>query len=341
MARTMASRILAALCAPLACWMLAAATLETQEPAGGAREAAVRWLDALDATQRSRCSFALDDAARMDWGYTPRRRAGLRVGGLSELQQTRLDELLGSVLEGSALRQLQQIRELERVLFKLESRPDAPATWRDFDDYYVCVFGDPRSEQPWSWRFEGHHISLSVAAVGNTVVGVTPLFLGANPARHESDAGGELRVLALEEDLARELFTSLDERQRAKAQLSSELTGDILGVPGKAPPDGEDGILAVDLSEEQRARLRELVELFARRLRANARERALQRLDRDLERARFVWIGSGDPRERCYWRVTAGEAVFEFDNSQPGANHVHTLWRDRGADFGGPDLEAR
>lgn len=341
MAFTMPSRILAALCAPLACWMLAAATVETQEPAGGAREALVRWLDALDETQRSRCSLALDDEARKDWNYTPRKRAGLRVGGLGELQQTRLDELLGSVLDSAALGQLQQIRELERVLFELESRPDAPASWRDFDEYYVCVFGDPRSEQPWSWRFEGHHVSLTVSAVGNTVVGVTPLFLGANPARHVAGTGGELRVLAQEEDLARGLFESLDERQRAKARLEHELTGDILGRPGSAPPEGKLGILAKDLTEEQRSRLRELVELFARRLRGSARERALAQLDRELERARFVWIGGSGPDERCYWRVNAGSAVFEFDNSQPGANHVHTLWRDSGADFGGSDLDAR
>ena len=30
----------------------------------------------------------------------------------------------------------------------------------------------------------------------------------------------------------------------------------------------------------------------------------------------------------------------EYDNTQRGVNHVHTVWRDLGADFGGDVLAA-
>jgi hypothetical protein len=341
MAFTMATRTRFALLAPLACLCIAAATLESQEPAGAARAAAARWLDALDATQRAACLHALDSDARLDWHYTPRKRPGVRIGGLTEMQRERLKELLGSVFDDAALHKLEQIRELERVLFELESRPGAAASWRDADDYHVAVFGDPREQERWSWRFEGHHISLTVAGIGETVVGVTPQFLGANPARAVTGSGAGVRVLEREEELARELLGSLDEAQRAKAVVAAELSGDIHSTPGQSVvAAGKLGLGARDMNEDQRALVRGLVELFAGRLRLPFGDPRSARLFDGLEAARFVWIGSGEPGERCYWRLHVASSVFEFDNSQPGANHVHTLWRDADSDFGGAALEA-
>lgn len=333
MASNMISRILAAALAGLICWSVAAATLAIQTPQDHARATLVRWLDSLDETQRSRCLHAWDDPARRDWGYTPRQRVGVRVAGLGELAGERLNELLGSVLDPATLHTLEEIRSLERVLHERESKPGAPATWRDYDAYYLSVFGDPRSQEHWGWRFEGHHISINVTGRAERVLSVTPQFLGANPARSESGTGGERRPLAREEDLARELFSSLDEDQLAKARSSEELTGDILGRPGVAPP-GPAGLGAAHLKPPQRALLAELVELFARRLSGAARERELERLRSGLDQATLTWTGSLAPRERCYWRVNVGAIALEFDNSQPDANHVHTLWREHGADFG-------
>jgi hypothetical protein len=340
MANHMASRILALCVAPLVCLGLAAATLEAQAPPDVVRRAAVRWLDALDAEQRSRALTAFDGEARFDWGYTPRARSGLRIGGASELQRERLAELLGAVFDDATLAQFEQIRELERVLFERESRPGAPATWRDYDEYYVTLFGDPRSEERWGWRFEGHHISLNVTALGERVVGVTPLFLGASPARSVGSNGADVRPLGEEERVGRELFESLDEAQRERVGAGQQLPGDILAQPGRETPEPK-GLRAAELKDEQRARLAALVELFARRLRGNARDERLAALREGLEGARLVWVGSAAPGERCYWRVHVGGNVFEYDDSVPAGNHVHTLWRDAGADFGGSAVRAR
>jgi hypothetical protein len=341
MAFAMATRTLFALLAPLACLCVAAATLESQAPADAARSAAARFLDALDAKQRGEALHPLDSEARLDWHYTPRKRPGVRLGGLTELQRERLMELLASVFDDAALHKLDQIRELERVLFELESRPGAEASWRDADDYHVSVFGDPREQERWSWRFEGHHISLTVAGIGATVVGVTPQFLGANPARVEEGQSAGLRVLEREEDFARELLESLDEAQRAKALVAGELSGDIHSKPGQSVVSaGKSGLGAADMTDEQRALVRRIVELFAGRLRAAPGDPRLAALSEGVATARFVWMGSSEPGERCYWRLHVASSVLEFDNSQPGANHVHTLWRDAESDFGGSALNA-
>jgi hypothetical protein len=44
------------------------------------------------------------------------------------------------------------------------------------------LFGEPGEDAPWAWRFEGHHISLSIAVVPGEGLTVTPTFLGADPA---------------------------------------------------------------------------------------------------------------------------------------------------------------
>ena len=48
----------------------------------------------------------------------------------------------------------------------------------------------------------------------------------------------------------------------------------------------------------------------------------------------FAWAGGLERGEPHYYRVQAGNFVLEYDNVQNGANHVHSVWRDFGHDFG-------
>ena len=56
------------------------------------------------------------------------------------------------------------------------------------------------------------------------------------------------------------------------------------------------------------------------------------------------WPSAGpaasQPGEPHYYRVQGGTLLAEYDNTQRGVNHVHTVWRDLGADFGGDVLAA-
>jgi hypothetical protein len=40
------------------------------------------------------------------------------------------------------------------------------------------------------------------------------------------------------------------------------------------------------------------------------------------------------PGEAYYFRVHGPATLVEHDNTQNGANHIHSVWRDLGADFG-------
>jgi hypothetical protein len=48
----------------------------------------------------------------------------------------------------------------------------------------------------------------------------------------------------------------------------------------------------------------------------------------------FAWAGSVDRASPHYYRVQAPSFLIEFDNTQNGANHIHSVWRDFTNDFG-------
>ena len=104
--------------------------------------------------------------------------------------------------------------------------------------------------------------------------------------------------------------------------------GDGLGWPT--------GLPATALRPHQMMLLRSLAAVYVNRLAADLAEPLLARLDGDLSAFCFAWAGptataGGQPR---YYRLEGPRFLVEFDNRQNGANHVHSVWRDPGGDFG-------
>jgi GNAT superfamily N-acetyltransferase len=54
----------------------------------------------------------------------------------------------------------------------------------------------------------------------------------------------------------------------------------------------------------------------------------------DLDGLRFAWIGGTKKGEPHYYRIQTSDFLFEFDNVQGNANHIHEVWRSRAGDFG-------
>lgn len=44
--------------------------------------------------------------------------------------------------------------------------------------------------------------------------------------------------------------------------------------------------------------------------------------------------GQAEPGAPHYYRVQGPQLLLEWDNTQRGANHAHSVWRDPEADFG-------
>jgi hypothetical protein len=145
---------------------------------GQMRSAAVALLSALDEEQRRLAAQPFTDHAARRWlEYRPRHRPGACIAELSVAGRKAAHRLLATGLSEHAYAQAMGIVALEEVLDRRENWQRG----RHSGDYWVNLFGDPAGDQPWSWRFEGHHLSVTMT-VAQDEVSPAPVFLGANPA---------------------------------------------------------------------------------------------------------------------------------------------------------------
>jgi hypothetical protein len=305
-------------------------------------EAALSFLAALPDVQLRRAMIAFDDAARSDWHYVPRERPGVRLGDLDEKARAAAQGLFSAALSAKGLAKLEGVLALEALLRELASAGGrTPPSWRDPGNYYLCLFGDPGADDPWGWRIEGHHLSLSFTSAGGGFA-LTPHFIGAEPTRADVPGRAGLRVLGAEEDLALELLESLDDAQRALALRPEDPPEDILFGPAGDPFAIEPaGIAAPQLEPKQRALLERLVGEVIGNLEPELAAAARQRLDAEgLDSLHFVWLGARSIEEPHYWRVQGERSVIELDNVQSGGHHAHLVWRDLERDFGGDLLRS-
>jgi hypothetical protein len=305
-------------------------------------EAAARWLASLDPAQRAKAAFGFpDDAERTRWYYTPTERGGLPLAEMGPTQQRLAHRLVASGLSEAGYATAATIMGLENVLDAKEGwrrgydGRTVPHRGRDPQLYFVSVFGDPGAG-PWGWRVGGHHVALNWTLAGDGRLSASPLFFGANPALTRLVGPGVLRPLAGEEDLGRALLASLAPDQRAKAVVSEVAPDDILERNrSRVEPGQPDGLPATGMLPQQRTLLEGLVRLYLDRLPAElAAAEAAQVVGEAGERLHFAWAGPADPGQPHYYRVQGPRLLIEYDNVQDGANHVHSVWRVPGGDFG-------
>jgi hypothetical protein len=296
------------------------------------REAATKLLSALPEAARARAVRPVDDPDRTDWHYTPRSRNGVSLKELDARGREAVHALLREALSAAGYRRVTNIIELELVLRELETF----GLLRDPERYHFTLYGTPDRAKAWSWRFEGHHLSLHFTLAGDRLAVDAPSFFGANPARVADGPRKGLRVLAAEEDEARALLAMLPPDQRREAVFDSRTYGDIVTAnAAKAEPLGPVGIPAAKLDEKARAQLLKLIGVYAG---AFAEGLATARMARvregGIENVRFGWAGPTQGARPHYYRIQGPLFLIEYDASQGDGNHIHTVWRDFTADFG-------
>jgi Protein of unknown function (DUF3500) len=295
-------------------------------------ESAARFLDLLDEPQRAAAQFAFADNAKRRWiEYRPEPRPGIGLAALAGPARKAAHQLLATALSPHAYAQAMTIVALEEVL----DRAEGWRRGRHSEDYRVAVFGDPGDER-WGWRFEGHHLSVSITLDGGQVY-PTPLFLGANPATVSYLGHPVLRPLALEEELARALLDALDPAQRGQAVVADTAPADIISGPRPRAVAVEPlGVPAHHLAPAARTLLDRLVAVYLDRLAPDLARAEAARLD--PREVHFAWAGPTRPGHGHYYRVQAADLLIEYDNTQNGANHAHTVLRRPERDFGGDPL---
>lgn len=296
-------------------------------------------LEQLPDYQRSAAAMPWISAERTQWSYFPWGHVGLPLSELTAAQRAAALALLDSGLSGDGHNRARQVMELEAAEAE---RGFISRLWTDGGAYYTSIFGAPASGEPWSWRFEGHHLSVNMTLADGHVVAGTPYFIGADPAVVDTGRLAGLRILEREEVDARALFLSLDARQREQALIRNKAPRDILtGSDAHAALSCCEGVPYTALDTSQRGELLTLVERVAGQLHPEVAALHLDRLrEAGVDALQFAWAGSEAPGEPHYYRIQGPTLLIEYANTQDDANHIHLVLRDPALDFGGDPLRA-
>ncbi len=130
-----------------------------------------------------------------------------------------------------------------------------------------------------------------------------------------------------------------DAVEQAKLQKLSDAIDDAAGysdadhaaVSYTAAPRG---VAAAQLNIEQRDMFRALLGTYLDRVPPETSPVSLYDDDAELDAVHLAWAGSAQPGAPHYYRVQGPGLLLEWDNTQRGANHAHSVWRDPTADFG-------
>jgi len=141
------------------------------------------------------------------------------------------------------------------------------------------------------------------------------------------------------QDLWREPFTDprlralVDEVDRRAESASGYSAQDHARVAIRTTPAGLPGH---ELDDEQRELLRALVAMYTGRAPLELAEEMddLYATDEALGQVHFAWAGESEPGRPHYYRIQGPELLVEYDNTQRGGNHAHSVWRHPTGDFG-------
>ena len=295
-------------------------------------DAAKAFLASLEPEQRARATFQFQDEERFDWHYIPKERKGLPLKDMTSAQKHLAHALLSAGLSQRGYIKAVSIMSLDEVL-RIMEQGKGPV--RDPERYFFSVFGEPSESGTWGFRVEGHHISQNFTIVNGRVLDA-PSFFGANPAEVREGPRKGLRVLAREEDLGRAFVQSLTAEQKKIAIVSQDAPGEILtAADRKAALKGQpSGIPASQLTPQQRELFQNLLDEYCN----NVPEQLAQIREEQVKKAGgnlyFAWAGGVNVGDPHYYRIQAPAFLIEYDDTQNGANHIHTVWRDLEGDFG-------
>ena len=219
--------------------------------------------------------------------FRPHPRPGARLGDIPRAARQALYQLLDFVLSDQTFAQVGMIMGEETWI----SRSSQWEKDQQPDDYFFVLFGDPGSPTKWSWRLEGHHVSITATVTAGHVT-LAPVFLGASPATYTHRGAVLFSPLAAETDLARAAITAMGPDDRALARVSPEAPREIrFGSAPSVPAMDAVGVPIAQLPVAPRQLIEQLVEVYLSRAAPPLAERQRHRL-KEVP-GYFAWFGGG------------------------------------------------
>jgi len=266
--------------------------------------------------------FPFDDTLRTRWERLPGQRMGFKLSHFTETQKIALHELIRSCMSTQGYLTVTAVMFNEDIQKKFE-----PNLGRN--EYWVELFGDPGDNNFWSWKLEGHHLSLNFTFKGNQMISNSPYLMSTNPANSITDsARAGLIILYKEEELGRQLVNSLSEEQLKKGYNSRKKTDIVYSEQDKyniRVPN--EGIYLSELNKDQQALLKELASEYFNNFNPGEVPSVNAFCNSKL---RFFYVDSREKGKPHYYRLENGQQIIEYENYD---NHIHCFWRTDN-DFG-------
>lgn len=306
-------------------------------------DAAQNFLRELTPEQRKQATFPFDSEERLNWHYIPRERKGVPLRDLDGKAREAFHKLVKSGLSEAGYQQAEKVRALEEVLFILETSGtfESRRERRHPGKYYVTIFGKPAGSGKWGWRVEGHHLSLNYTIVDGKVASSTPEFFGSNPALIDAGPNRNIRVMAAEEDIARQILKLCDKEQQKLAWRSPKAPDDIRSRGTKQPETTPPvGLPASKMSAAQKKLLGKLLTEYLQNMPKSIEQKRRAAIEKaGIGKIHFAWWGSAEKNKRHAYRIQGPTFLVEYNNTQNDANHLHTVFRDTAGDFNIPVKE--
>ena len=315
------------------------------------RKASTSFVNSLEPLQIRMALLPFSDTARLQWNNLPvgmRARAGINIGKMNDDQRKLLHRILSVSLSSQGYLKATSILHLDNLLNdyydsllyhkKVDERTYNMLMGLQWShrNFYLAFFGLP-TDSVWGYKLEGHHLSINFSFVGNKL-SVTPFFIGTDPAEYPINEYAGWRVLGQEEDLGLKLIHSFSSLQQKKAIISTKTPEDIItgAESGKRLLDFQ-GITGAEMEVSQKAILLYIIREYVFNMEY---EKAVVEYDKILkagiDKVYFGWIGSMEETKSHYFVLNGPGFLIEFDNYGFGgnANHIHTIWREKGNEYG-------
>ena len=316
------------------------------------KKSAASLIQTFTPLQKRSALLIFSDTARVQWNNLPvglRARAGISIGDMSEEQRIVLHRILSASLSSQGYLKTTGVMHLDNLLYMLidstysrnmiNEREKKMMLGLGFShrNYFLAFFGTP-SEVNWGYKLEGHHLSVNFTFTGDKI-SVNPWFMGTDPAEVNITQYAGWRLLGQEEDLGLKLIKMLTPAQQKKATNDAEVPRDIItgAESGKRLVDYW-GIKANELDKKQKDVLLNIIREYVFNMEY---EKATAEYDKiikaGVDNIYFGWMGPYEEFKDHYFILNGPTFLIEFDNAggpRRDGNHIHTIWREKGNDFG-------
>ena len=300
------------------------------------RERTTALLNTLDEQQRDAALFPFDGNSRKAWNFMlgSRRAPGLALEQMSAAQKDLALDLLASGTGPSGLEKAMNIM-LQQDILRDEWGKGSPD--RNRERFCIQIYGTPASTGVWSWRWEGHHLSLTFTLRDDQVISTTPSSFSSEPNTVPSGPHQGLVVLKEEEALGRQLFGDLDGASRRQALVWQQSPGNIQSNRGAEQRVAEEaaGVPLGDLTQQQADMAERLVEVYTTEVLppALADPQTARLKSEDMAAMRFAW-GGENLDGSIYYRLTGADLLIEFASLVNQPLHLHAVFHDTTRNFG-------